>query len=257
MHADAPPIPATTAVLIHGLSEERSVWSRQVAFLRSSVDVLAYDVRGFGASPVGAGQGTVMQMADDLGQILSAFATGPAWLIGFSMGGVIAQRFAMQQPEMVAGLVLIASSCTVGHAGVEFFEDRIRQVTEGGMERLKSINATDARGCLSAGHAELTTEYQALRQAAVRDPAGYLNACRAMLRLNEEPMAQDLGMIECPVAVIAGELDPYCPPRASESIAAAIGGSELTILPGTGHCLHWEKPAVTNHLILDFIAQHD
>lgn len=257
MPSDAPSRQSTTAVLIHGLSEERSVWSRQAPFLRSTMNVVAYDIRGFGASPVGAGQATVEQMADDLGQILSAFDTGPAWLVGFSMGGVIAQRFAMDCPEMVNGLVLIASSCTVGHAGVEFFEDRIRQVSEGGMERLNSINASDALGCFSAGHEELTAEYQQLRQAAVRNPAGYVNACRAMLRLNEHPMVQDLGVIECPTAVIAGELDPYCPPRASESIAAAIAGSELTVIPGAGHCLHWEKPDVTSHLILDFIQQHD
>jgi 3-oxoadipate enol-lactonase len=220
------------------------------------MNVLTYDVRGFGKSPVGDGRGTVAQMADDLGQILSAFDTGPAWLVGFSMGGVIAQRIALDQPELVAGLVLIASSCNVGRAGVEFFEDRIRQVSEGGLDRLRSINATDARGCLSAGHEELVSEYTELRSAAVRDSEGYLNASRAMLRLNTEPMVQDLGNIDCPVSVIAGELDPYCPPRASEQIAEAIPGSALTVIPGAGHCLHWEKPAVANQLILDFIQQH-
>ena len=47
-----------TAVLIHGLSEERSVWSRQEDFLRRAMNVVSYDVRGFGISPVGAGLGT-------------------------------------------------------------------------------------------------------------------------------------------------------------------------------------------------------
>ncbi len=244
-----------TAILIHGLSEERSVWSRQEPFLNSALNVLAYDVRGFGASPVGDGQGTVAQMADDLGQLLSTSVTGPAWLVGFSMGGVIAQRFAMDHADRVAGLVLIASSCNVGRAGVAFFEDRIRQVSEGGLERLREINARDAKGCLSAGYQNLVEEYSALRTAAVRDPEGYLNASRAMLRLNTEPMVQDLGAINCPTSVIAGELDPYCPPRASEQIAAAIPGSELTVIPAAGHCLHWEKPDEVNQLILDFIQK--
>ena len=124
--AGGPSSHAKTAVLIHGLSENRSAWSRQVPFLQSSMNVVAYDVRGFGASPTGRGDGTVDQIADDLGQILSAFDTGPAWLVGFSMGGVIAQRFAMDHPDRVAGLVLIASSCTVGRAGVEFFEASVQ-----------------------------------------------------------------------------------------------------------------------------------
>ncbi len=48
-----------TVVLIHGLSETRDVWSRQVTFLESSMNVLAYDVRGFGNTPTGAADGSL------------------------------------------------------------------------------------------------------------------------------------------------------------------------------------------------------
>ena len=88
-----------TVVLIHGLSETRDVWSRQVAFLQTSMNVLAYDVRGFGSSPTGAADGTLEQMADDLAKLLGGVAADPVWLVGFSMGGVIAQRFALDFPE--------------------------------------------------------------------------------------------------------------------------------------------------------------
>jgi pimeloyl-ACP methyl ester carboxylesterase len=249
MSADA------TAVLIHGLSEERSVWSRQLPFLQRSMTAVSYDVRGFGASPVGAGNGTVGQMADDLAQILSAVSAGPAWLVGFSMGGVIAQRCAMDFPDRVEGLVLIASSCTVGRPGRAFFNSRIEQVSSGGLQAIASITQSDAPGCFSMGDEQLIDEYLQLRTGAVRDPDGYLNACRAMLRLADEPMIQELGAIERPTAVIAGEHDPYCPPRASEMIAEAIPGAELTVVPGAGHCMHWEASAITNELILEFIGR--
>lgn len=242
-----------TVILIHGLSEERHVWARQADELERHFNVLAYDIRGFGASPTGDGRGTVEQMADDLGQIVSALGSGPVWLVGFSMGGVIAQRFALDFPHRVNGLVLIASSCTVGRAGVEFFEKRIQQVSTGGLEAFRELSKTDGHGCISPGHDELAAEYRELRSNAVKDPAGYLNACQAMLRLNVHPMAQELGAIDCPVTVIAGELDPYCPPRASEAIATAIPGAELTVFEDTGHCLHWERPERTNRMIRDFI----
>jgi pimeloyl-ACP methyl ester carboxylesterase len=242
-----------TIVLIHGLSEERHVWARQARVLERSCNVLAYDIRGFGASPTGAGQGTVEQMADDLAQLVSALGVGPVWLVGFSMGGVIAQRFALDFPTLARGLVLIASSCTVGRAGVAFFEDRIARVTAGGLEAFLELSKTDGQGCISPGHDELAAEYRELRSGAVRDPAGYLNACHAMLRLNTHPMVEELGSIACPTTVIAGELDPYCPPRASEAIAAAIPGAGLTVFENTGHCLHWEQPDRTNHMILEFI----
>ncbi len=57
-----------TAVLVHGLSETRAVWWRQVSFLEPSMRVITYDIRGFGSSPVGAANGTVRQMADDRAQ---------------------------------------------------------------------------------------------------------------------------------------------------------------------------------------------
>jgi pimeloyl-ACP methyl ester carboxylesterase len=245
----------TTAVLIHGLSEERSVWSRQEGFLKRYMNVVSYDVRGFGLSPVGAGQGTVEQMADDLVQLLSALDTGPAWLVGFSMGGVIAQRFALDFPQWLKGLVLVASSCKVGRPGVAFFNSRIEKATRGGLDAVAELTRDDASGCFSMGDETLIEEYRQLRTAAVKDPAGYLNACRAMLRLADEPMMAELGAIDCPTMVLAGELDPYCPPKASQMISDAIPGAELTVIPGAGHCMHWEARDRTNELILEFIER--
>ena len=245
-----------TAVLIHGLSEARHVWSRQQSFLGQSMRVISYDVRGFGASPVGAGNGTVAQMADDLAQILSSHATGATWLIGFSMGGVIAQRFALDFPALTAGLVLIASSCTVGRAGQEFFRDRMQRVRAGGLEALRAINARDAGGCFSMGDESLIAEYRKLRVGAVRDVEGYLNAGRAMARLAEEPMVQDLGKIDRPTLVIAGEHDPYCPPVASEKIVAAIPGARFEVIQGAGHCLHWETSDLANEMIGNFVTSY-
>jgi pimeloyl-ACP methyl ester carboxylesterase len=244
-------------VLVHGLSETRNVWWRQVSFLEPSMRVITYDVRGFGSSPAGAADGTVRQMADDLAQLLSAFETGPAWLAGFSMGGVISQRFALDFPDLTEGLVLIASSCAVGHGGREFFKHRIEQVTTGGLKNLATTNDSDARGCFHTGNEEFINEYKRLRVGAVRDPAGYLNACNAMLDVSENPLTGELAAIRRPTLVIAGEHDPYCPPKASEMIAAAIPDAELTVIAGRGHCLQIEASALLNKHIADFIGRHD
>ncbi len=244
-----------TVVLIHGLSETREMWAAQRACLRESVDVIAYDVRGFGASPTGAANGSVAQFSDDLAQLLSAFGAGPAFLVGFSMGGVIAQRFALDFPGLVRALVLMASSSTVGRAGEAFFTQRIDQVTSGGPEALAAINAEDARGCLGPRGAHLLADYQRLRVGAVRDVQGYLNACRAMLALRDEPLTPEIGHIACPTLVVAGELDPYCPPRASQMIAGAIPSARLEVIAGTGHCMQWEAAERTCELIHEFISE--
>ena len=68
-------------------------------------------------------------------------------------------------------------------------------------------------------------------------------------------MMAELGAIDCPSVVLAGELDPYCPPRASEMIAAAIPGAALAAVPGAGHCMHSEAADITNGLIGGFIER--
>lgn len=245
-----------TVVLIHGLSETREVWWRQTAFLESSMRVITYDIRGFGRSPTGAADGTVRQMADDLSQLLSAFDTGPAWLVGFSMGGVISQRFALDFPDLTKGLVLIASSCAVGRGGQEFFKHRIEQVTTGGLESLAQTNDGDARGCFYTDNEELIQEYKKIRVGAVTDPDGYLNACNAMLGIGENPLTPELSGIRCPTLVIAGEHDPYCPPRASKMISDAIPGAQLTIIEGVGHCMQFEASDRLNEHIAKFIGEN-
>ncbi|SVA39129.1 uncharacterized protein METZ01_LOCUS91983 [marine metagenome] len=244
-----------TVILIHGLSDTREVWARQVAAL-TSFNVVAYDVRGFGASPVGAGDGTVEQMADDVAQIMSALETGPAWLVGFSMGGVIAQRFALDFPALARGLVLIASSSTVGRAGLEFFDKRISEVTNGGLEALATLSAGDARGCIASEDADLLAEYHRIRSNSVSDPDGYLNACRTMRSLADGSLARNLGEISCPTLVIAAEFDPYCPPRASQLIADAIPGAKIHVIEGAGHCVHMEADQSINDLVHRFIEEH-
>lgn len=244
-----------SVVLIHGLSETRRVWRRQKDFLEPAMRVLSYDVRGFGDSPTGAADGSVRQLADDLGQLLGAFQTGPAWLVGFSMGGVIAQRFALDFPELTRGLVLVASSCAVGRAGQEFFKHRIEQVRTGGLESLAQTNDSDARGCFHRDDEELINEYMELRVGAVRDPAGYVNACTAMLAIGEHPLTPDLGAIRFPTLVIAGEYDPYCPPKASEMISNAVPGAELLIIEDAGHCMQFEASDRLNESIAEFIGR--
>jgi len=242
-----------TVVLIHGLSETRAAWSRQVAALSASMNVLAYDIRGFGSSPTGRADGTVQQMADDLAQLLSAFATAPVFLVGFSMGGVISQRFALDFPELTRGLVLIASSCAVGRGGRAFFNQRIEAVETGGLESLAVTNDSDARGCFWSGSESLVAEYKAIRIGAVRDPLGYLNACHAMLGIADEPLTEQIAAIQKPTVVISGEHDPYCPPKASAMIADAISGAEHVLIDDAGHCLQFEASDILNNYIANFV----
>jgi pimeloyl-ACP methyl ester carboxylesterase len=77
-----------------------------------------------------------------------------------------------------------------------------------------------------------------------------------MLGISENPLTPELPAIRCPTAVIAGEHDPYCPPKASKMISDAIPGAELTIIEGVGHCMQFEASAQLNERIALFIGEN-
>src|SRR5205085_2784242 len=81
-------------------------------------------------------------------------------------------------------------------------------------------------------------------------PRGFANGCRAMARLNAEPLDPGLGRIQAPTLVVAAELDALCPPRAGEIIAAGVPGARLVVIPGSGHQVELERPAELSQAIV-------
>jgi pimeloyl-ACP methyl ester carboxylesterase len=81
-----------------------------------------------------------------------------------------------------------------------------------------------------------------IRRQATADPLGYANACRAMAGLNRAPLDDELSTIRVPTAIVAGDVDQHCPPRAAEIIAERIPGSQLAVLADTGHPIPVERP---------------
>jgi len=128
-------------VLLHGLAEDHSSWQPVLSGFRNHT-AFAVDLRGHGGSSCGHCDGTAEQLARDLTDFLEV-VTGPAPVVGFSMGGSIALLGAAERPDMVTGLVVIATSCVVGRAAAEFFSDRISMVESGAMEELATALKED------------------------------------------------------------------------------------------------------------------
>lgn len=241
-------------VLIHGLSETRAAWHHQVQEFSRHFRVITYDVRGFGESETGIPEGTPQQFARDVAGLLSNLGIDQACLWGFSMGGVIAMRFAIDYPRMVKALVVASSSSRINRQAVEFFKLRSSLATSDDLTGLIDLNTQDAKACVAENRPDLVQRYIDLRTSAVQDPKGYANACGAMTSLYEHPLTEELGGIKCPTLVITGERDMFCPPKASSIIQNGISGSSLRILPGAGHCAHWEQAASFNSIALDFLT---
>ena len=241
-------------LLVHGIGETRSAWRHQVEDFGARFRVIACDVRGFGESETGTGSGRVEQLAADLRALLDRLGAGPARVIGFSMGGVIAQRFALDHPDMTRAVVIAASSSVVNRRAADFYLDRARVAEGDGVEAVRAAAMGDAAACFAVSRPEVVEAYREVRRNGVREAAGFANAARAMASLLEAPLTEALAGLRAPALVITGERDVFCPPRASEIIHARIPGSVLRIMPAVGHCLHWEDPAGFNRTVLDFLA---
>lgn len=98
--------PLPPAVLVHGLSDSSACWPGVVEHLAESRLVIVTDLRGHGDSPLPDGPVTVRAAADDLAVVVHRVAQRPAALIGHSLGGLVAQDFALRGPALVAALVL-------------------------------------------------------------------------------------------------------------------------------------------------------
>lgn len=235
-------------VLVHGLADDHRAWRRVVAPLMLTCRVILYDLRGHSGTELGAADGTLSQLGADLIGLLDVLDLERVVVAGFSLGGTIAMRAAIDRPDRIAALALVGTSSRVNSAARAWYEARAQLVDRDDPELRATLDA-DTRD-VYRNHPDEIEDGLTIRRQATADPRGYANACRAMAGLNEMPLDDELGSIAVPTVILAGEVDQHCPPRAGEIIAARIAGSTLRVLPETGHPLPVERPAEVADAIL-------
>jgi 3-oxoadipate enol-lactonase len=132
-------------VLVHGLGEDREGWRDVLPLLAARRRVIAYDVRGHGGTALGTPDGTLSQLGGDLVALLDALGLERADLCGFSLGGTIVLRAAIDHPERVGRLFPVATASRVGRAALPWYEERA------GREEAGVANASRAMVGLHAG----------------------------------------------------------------------------------------------------------
>jgi 3-oxoadipate enol-lactonase len=239
-------------VLVHGLADDHRAWRRVLPRLLLDHRVILYDFRGHGQTSLGHPAGTLAQLSDDLAALLDQLGLDKSSLAGFSLGGTIIMRFAIDHPERVDRMVPVATSSRVGRAATEWFLERARQADQGVDVLLPHLDQDTREQFATAP--EMAAEHMQIRRQSTADPKGYANACRAMARLREEPLDPELGRIVAPTLVVAAADDPLCPPKAAEIIAGGIQGSRVEVVQGSGHQLPVQQPDALAGLMLEFLA---
>ena len=242
VHAGSGP----SVVLAHGYLLDNSYYEVVFrALVEAGHHVIAFDQRGHGRSQAGsAGHGSAAA-ASDYGAVLDHFAIERGVLVAHSMGGFLALRFCLQQPELAKRRLrrLVLLGANAGGMAARSLENRLQvpMIKSGLLSvlwRTPGIGPAMVAGLFGSAPdprcVELTRA-MLLRQDVQRS-LPLLHAMR------DESYHDRLGEISIQVRVLCGELDRTCPPSHSRRIGQALPNASNHWLPGKGHMLAYEAP---------------
>lgn len=237
-------------VLVHAIGCDHRMWDSLAASLAPSHRVIAVDARGHGRSPVPARPYTLEQLADDVVALLDRLGIERADYVGLSMGGMVGQALALRHPSRLGRLVIACSTSSYGPEGRPNWQARIKAVEQGGLEAIRDmVGSRYFSDGFRAAHPDIV---KTVMDRFVQTPReGYLGCCDAIAGLD---YAKDLGRIQAPTLVIAGEIDAGTPPAMSETIARGIPGAKLVVIPGAAHLAAVEAPEAFNAAVGAFLG---
>lgn len=226
-------------VFIHGFPFNLEMWKPQLTVLSDKNRTVMYDVRGHGASDVGDGQFTIELFADDLIALLGYLAIGKAVLCGLSMGGYIALRAYEKYPDRISGLILCDTK-----SEADTNEAKIKRATTIKVIKESGV-APFADDFLKSVLWEKTFDrnpeiVETIKQMICKNsPIGICGTLLALAARTDTTQA--LKSINVPTCIIVGEFDKLASPSNAQAMHKAIAGSEIHILPDSGHMSNLEN----------------
>jgi 3-oxoadipate enol-lactonase len=236
-------------VLIHGMGLDASMWDPQMAALAREFRVIRYDLRGFGASTL---PDRPYSHSDDLLGLLEFLGAPCAHVIGLSMGGRIALRFALEHAKAVRSLTLIDSALD-GFSWCQSWREQMNTI----VHAARHGDIREARR-LWLSHelfapARRNSELASLLAAMVERYSGWHWANTDPVRLAGLPSAEQLPSLAARTLVIVGELDLPDFREIARRLRSGISHSTLVEIPGAGHMSNMEAPAAVNDRLLEHL----
>lgn len=232
-------------VLLNPVGSDLRVWDALVERLPPGLRVIRYDLRGQGLSDAPEGAYRLTDHVTDLKGLLDTLGLARISLAGCSLGGLVAQAFALTFPEQVERLVLLDTLPRIGSP--EGWTERIEQVRARGLRALapELIRRWFAPGYFEA-QPDAARGYTNL--LAGTPLSGYLGSCAA---LRDADLTPDIPSLKPPTLVLCGDQDLSTPPEACRAFAEQIG-ARFALIPGSAHLPMVEQPARVAELFRAF-----
>lgn len=238
-------------VLIHGWGLHGGIWDGLLPLLEPHFSVTRVDLPGHGRSPW-SGESTLDAMVE---AVCQAAPVKAAWL-GWSLGGLVAMRAAMQQAERVSALITAASSpCFIRKPDwqsamlpslLDIFADELEQDYQRTLERFLALQVR--------GSEQATTVLKALREKILSHGPPQADGLRAGLGvLRDTDLRGELESIHCPVQLIMGERDRLVPVGAGRAACQHLPQAQLEIIAGAGHAPFISDPVSFAKQVVTFL----
>jgi len=240
-------------LLIMGLGATLEWWNRLRPLLASRFRTILFDNRGVGRSDVPPGPYSIPMMADDASAVLEAAGVASAHVVGFSMGGCIAQELVLRHPARVRSLVLGCTSCGGRDAVPAAPEVRAALTSRANMSREEAMWTMAPYTFDASTPREVIAGEFALRLRATVSNDGFFAQLEA-IRVWPGSLSR-LGAVSAPTLVIHGETDQLVPPENGRILARAIPHATLDMLPRASHIFMTDQFEPASQAILAFLVQ--
>ena len=235
-------------VLVHGFTQTLRSWDPLAASLADTFQVVRVDLPGHGGSA-----GVAMDFVEAAAAI--GDAGGPATYVGYSMGGRLCLRLALDRPDLVQALVLIGASPGLANADERAARRASDEALAAEIERVGTAAFLE-QWLAQPMFAGLTPEPEDLASRLANPPAGLAAALRGLGTGVQEPVWSRLGELKMPMLAVAGQEDVRYADLAEE-MADAIGlNAQVVALAGAGHAAHLERPGSFTRLLAAFLVLH-
>lgn len=242
-------------VFIAGFLADHTNWQPLIDALSPRYQHVTFDHRNVGQSDITSEPFTVEVMAEDVHALLVSLGISKAYVIGQSMGSVIALHLAAKHPECVDRLVLLNPLTHLTNVAHQVFL---------GLEAMIEANLASsilAHAFLPWSFSEhfLADQRNVQSVLATWSEAPYpttLEGFRGQFAaLQQVDSLAIAGKLTCPTLVLAAQNDLLAPPSQAEKLSEGIPGSDFMILPSSGHAMHVEQPSACAKHIEAFFSQ--
>jgi 3-oxoadipate enol-lactonase len=238
-------------LFLHQVATDHRLWRRQHTRFRARYLPITMDVLGHGPVTWPPQERSIVQAAQRVQQLLEHLGTGPAFVIGVSMGAAIAMQLALNAPALVRGLGLVSPWSHLNNY-TRALINRLVQLAEA--DDMRSHTTLYLRYSFPPGYLEAhTSERSWLRAMALAQSAEVVDyAWVACLTCD---LRGAVRAVSAPSLIIAGGSDLITPPYLSRELARELADVEIEVWEGTGHFPFLEHPRRFNQRLEGFISR--